>query len=288
RQVKDVFTHLEKYNYEHIFIDNSSTDSTEGILRKLASNDENVKVILNTRNFGHIRSPYYAMLQARGDAVISVVSDLQDPPHLIKDFLRKWEDGYKVVVGLKKKSREFFIKFRLRQLYYKILDRLSETKMINDFTGFGLYDRKVIDALQELNDPYPFFRGLVAELGFEYAQIEYDQPIREKGSSKNNLYTLYDMAILGIVNHSKVPLRMATMLGFFLSALSFLVSVFYFTYKIYYWESFEVGIAPVVIGLFFFASVQLLFIGVLGEYVGLIYTQVLQRPLVIEKERINF
>ena len=288
KQVKAVFNNLPEYKYEHIFIDNASKDSTVSILKKIAKVDKNVKIIVNTRNFGHIRSPYYAMMQSKGDAVISIVSDLQDPPSMIADFIKKWEEGYKIVVGLKEKSEESFFIFSIRKFYYKLINRLSNTELIKNFTGFGLYDKIVIDNLRKLNDPYPYFRGLIAELGFETAKIIYKQPKRKRGITKNNFYTLFDIAMLGITNHSKIPLRLATMIGFVIALISFLVGLFYLVYKLVFWERFVLGTAPLTVGIFFFASVQLFFIGILGEYVGSIHTQVVKRPLVIEKERINF
>ena len=288
KQVKQVFDDLEDYTYEYIFIDNASKDKTVAILREIAKNDKRVKVIVNTRNFGHIRSPYYAILQTKGDAVISIVADLQDPPYLIKEFIRKWEEGYMVVMGIKKRSEESRIMFGLRKLYYCVLRRLSDIDLVDQYTGFGLYDRQVVEILRDLDDPYPYFRGLIADIGFESAKIEYVQPIRKRGITKQNFYTLFDLAMLGMASYSKVPLRLATMLGFVLAVINLLVAIFYLVYKIIFWESFSLGIAPLVVGLFFFASVQLLFIGIVGEYIGFIYTQVLKRPLVIEKERINF
>jgi glycosyltransferase involved in cell wall biosynthesis len=276
------------YDYEHILIDNASTDRSVEILRKLASIDKHVKVILNTRNFGHIRSPYHGVLQASGDAVIGMASDLQDPPERLPEFIRKWEEGYKVVIGIKNKSEEPGIFFFFRSLYYRMLRKLSDVPLIDNFTGFGLYDRKVIDILQSLNDPYPYFRGLIADLGFERAEIEFEQPRRRRGISKNNLYTLYDLAMLGVTGYTKIPLRLATMLGFFSAAISFLVGLVYLVYKLLFWQQFSLGSAPVIVGLFFMGSVQLFFLGVVGEYIGSIYTQVMNRPLVIEKERINF
>ncbi len=287
-QVKQVFQEIGRYRYEHIFIDNASRDGTVAILRELAAQDKNVKVILNVRNFGHIRSPHHAMLQARGDAVISVVSDLQDPPELIKEFLRKWEEGFKVVIAVKQDSEESIIFFTLRRLYYELVSRLAEIDLNKNATGFGLYDRRFIDILAEMDDPYPYFRGLVSEIGFPVAKIPYHQPVRKRGITSNNFYRLYDMAMLGITNHSKVPLRLATMLGFIVSFLSLVVAAFYLFFKLLFWHQFSLGLAPLVVGLFFFSSVQLFFIGVLGEYIGAIHTQVLKRPLVIEAERINF
>ena len=288
RQVKTVINSLDDYDYEHIFIDNASTDSTVSKLKRIAMVDENVKIIVNTRNFGHIRSPFHALMEAKGDAVISIVADLQDPPEMIVEFLRKWEEGYKVVAGVKEKSEESFLFFSVRRFYYSLVNRLSDTELIKNFTGFGLYDRAVIDTLRRLGDPYPYFRGLIADLGYECAKIEYKQPLRKRGFTKNNLYTLYDMAMLGITNHSKVPLRLATFTGFLVSMFSLLVGMFYLIFKLLYWKSVMFGIAPLVIGLFFFSAVQLMFIGIIGEYIGSIHTQVLHRPLVIEKERINF
>jgi len=288
RQVKDVFSKLPGYTYEHVFIDNSSQDRTVEILKGIAANDKNVKIIVNNRNFGHIRSPFHGMLQTSGDAVISLVADLQDPPTMIFDFIRKWEEGYKIVLGIKTQSKETPAMFIIRKLYYEFISRLSEIELTKNNTGFGLYDRCVIDILREINDPYPYFRGLISDIGFPSAKIEYTQPARRRGITKNNFYTLYDMAMLGITNHSKVPLRVATILGFAMSALSLLAAFAYLCAKVLFWDSFSIGIAPLIIGLFFFSSVHLFFIGIIGEYVGSIHTQVLKRPLVIEKERINF
>jgi len=287
-QVKAVIGALPRYDYEHVFIDNASRDRTVDILREIAAEDKRVKVIVNTRNFGHIRSPYHGMMQTRGEAVISVVADLQDPPEMIRDFLSKWEEGYKIAIGVKRSSSESPLFWAVRKAYYKVVTGLSEIELVKNFTGFGLYDREVIEQLRKVDDPYPYFRGLICDLGYERAEIPYDQPLRTRGFTKNNFYTLYDIAMLGITNHSKVPLRLATMTGFLMSVFSLLVGLGYGVYKIIYWDRFEVGMAPLVIGLYFFMAVQLLFIGVLGEYVGSIQTQVLKRPLVIEKERINF
>jgi len=288
KQVKDIFNNLEGFIYEHIFIDNASKDNTVKILKEIAKKDNNIKIIVNTRNFGHIRSPYYALLQSKGDAVIMITADLQDPPYLIKDFIKKWKEGFKIVIGVKSKSEENPALFAIRKLYYRLIGAFSEAEQIKNFTGFGLYDRKFIDILKQFDDPYPYFRGLIAEIGFERAEIEFTQPKRKKGKSHNNFYTLYDMAMLGFVNHSKVPLRIATFIGFMTAVGSFLAAVFYFIYKFIFWDNFQVGIAPIIIGFFFFASIQLCFIGIIGEYVGAAYTQLKKRPLVIEKERINF
>lgn len=287
-EVKKVFRGLKDYTYEHIFMDNASKDRTVSILKEIAKRDKNVKIIVNARNFGNIRSHFNGMLQAKGDAVISMAADFQESPQMIVDFIKKWEEGYKKVVGVKIGSKESFLMFTIRKMYYRTISRLSDIELIKDSTGFGIYDKRIMEILREIKDPYPYFRGLTADIGFETARIEYVQPSRKRGITKNNFYVLYDMAMLGITNHSKVPLRLAAMLGFSMSALSLFVAFGYFIYKVIYWESFTVGIAPIVIGLFFFSSVQLFFLGIVGEYIGSIHTQVLRRPLVVEKERINF
>ena len=287
-RVKEIFQKPGSYEYEHLFIDNASTDGTQAILKKLAAADVNLKLIINTRNFGHIRSPYYAITQSDGDAVVHLLADFQDPPELIADFLRHWEAGYKVVLGIKTNSGESGLMFAVRKLYYNLVDNLSDVRINKNNNGFGLYDREVVSQLKKLDEPYPFFRGLVSELGYEAAKVEYFQAARQRGITKNNFYTLYDIGMLGIINHSKVPLRLAIFAGAALAAINLAVASGYFVYKIVYWDSFSVGIAPAVIGLFFFSSVQLIFLGVIGEYIGAIYTQTLKRPLVIEKERINF
>lgn len=287
-QVRTVFSGIPDYLYEHIFIDNASTDKTVSILRSIADQDKNVKIILNARNFGHIRSPYYGLMQASGDAIILLVADLQDPPHMIKEFLEKWEEGYSIAIGIKPESQESPLMFSIRKLYYHLIGKISEVKLIKNFTAFGLYDRKIIDIFRQLDDPYPYLRGLVSEVGFDVAKIPYNQPARRRGVTKNNFYTLYDIAMLGITSHSKVPLRIATIGGFALSLISLLISIIYLLLKIAYWNDFSFGTAPILVGLFFFSSVQLFFIGLLGEYIAAIHTQVMKRPLVIEKERINF
>jgi len=287
-QVKAAFRELGQYRYEHIFIDNASKDRTVPLLREIAAQDKNVKVILNARNFGQVRSPYHALLQSRGDAAISLASDLQDPPVLIKDFIAKWEQGFHVVIGIKNDSDESPIFFAIRKLYYELITGLAEIELNKNATGFGLYDRRFLNILSEIDDPYPYFRGLVSEIGFPIAKIPYHQPARKRGITSNNFYRLYDIAMLGITNHSKVPLRLATMVGFAVSLLSLVIALVYLVYKLVYWDQFSLGLAPLVVGLFFFGSVQLFFIGILGEYIGAIHTQVLKRPHVVELERINF
>jgi glycosyltransferase involved in cell wall biosynthesis len=276
------------YNYEHIIIDNASTDRTVEVLRAISKQDKRTKVIVNTRNFGQIRSPYHALLQTSGDAVVCMASDLQDPPERIPEFIQKWEEGYKIVIGVKTRSEEAGLAYFMRTMYYRTIRKLSDVPLIENFTGFGLYDREVVATLRNLNDPYPYFRGLIADLGYERAQVEFSQPRRKHGITKNNLYTLYDIAMLGLTNYTKVPLRLATMLGFLTALISFLIGLAYLIYKLIFWFQFTLGSAPLVIGLFFLGSIQLLFLGIVGEYIGAIYTQVMHRPLVIEKERINF
>jgi glycosyltransferase involved in cell wall biosynthesis len=288
KQVKDVFQNLPGYSYEHIFIDNASKDRTVPILKEIAAKDKNVKIIVNTRNFGHIRSPFHGLLQASGDAVISIVADLQDPPSMIPALIKKWEEGCKIVIGVKKQSGESKLMYAVRKIFYNLIGTLSETEQIKNFTGFGLYDKRIIEILRSIDDPYPYFRGLITDIGYDIERLEYAQPARKKGKTKNNFYSLYDMAMLGITNYSKVPLRLATMLGFSIAVLSLLVALVYLIYKLIFWQSFQLGMAPLVIGIFFFSAVQLFFIGIIGEYIGSIHTQVLKRPLVIEKERINF
>ncbi len=287
---KQMEPYLDRYEYEQIIVDNCSTDNSAKILRELAEKDKNLKVILNARNFGHIRSPYWAMINGAGDAIIYMASDLQDPPELIGDFIKKWEEGYKIVLGQKRASEEFFLMRLIRNTFYYLIGKIADdgVKLVPNCTGFGLYDKQIIDIARTIDDPYPYFRGLICEIGFEQAIIPFVQPTRKHGKTKNNFYTLYDNAMIGIIKHSKLPLRLASFIGSILSLASLTVAVFYFIYKLIFWNSFSAGQAPLVIGLFFFSSVQLFFIGVLGEYIGAIYTRINKKPLVIEKERINF
>ena len=287
-RIRAVFLELPQYGYEHIFIDNCSNDHTVDRIKAIAARDKRVKLIVNTRNFGHIRSPMHGVLAARGDAVILMASDLEDPPELIPEFLRRWEAGYKVVAGVKTRTQDAVIMRLVRQAYYKMISRIADIKLIQNFTGFGLYDRALIDVVRALDDPYPYFRGIISEVGFEVAEVLFEKPRRARGITKNNFYTLYDMAMLGITSHSKVPIRLATMAGFALSLLSLAISSAYLVLKLMFWDQFGFGTAPILIGLFFFSSVQLFFIGLIGEYVAAIHTQVLRRPLVVERERVNF
>jgi len=277
-----------EYKYEHLFIDNASTDNTLGELKAIAAEDRNVKVIRNTRNFGHIRSPMHALYQASGDAVIGIVADLQDPPEMIVDLIHRWEEGYPVVITVKQSSGESGVMFWIRKQYYKLVRRLSGVETYENYTGFGLYDRKVVEVIKSFDDPYPYFRGMIAEAGFKHFEIPYHQPARKRGITKNNFYSLYDMAMLAITNLSKVPLRLVTFSGFVGAVISVLVSLGYLIYKLIFWSRFSVGIAPLVIGVFFLLSIQMLFMGIIGEYIGTIHTLVQHRPLVVEQERVNF
>jgi glycosyltransferase involved in cell wall biosynthesis len=287
-RVKAVFEADGRYSYEHIFIDNASRDNTLPILKEISRQDPCVKVIVNARNFGHLRSPMHGMLQAQGDAVVLLFADLQDPPELLLQMIDEWDKGIPVVVAIKKTSEESGVMFWLRTKYYQLVSSLADLETFEHFTGFGLYDRKVIEIVRSFNDPYPYFRGMIAEVGLPHAEVYYDQKRRRRGITKNNFYTLYDLAMLGFTSFSKIPLRLLTLGGFACSLLSIMVSFVYLIYKLLFWNSFTVGMAPLLIGIFFFGSVQLIFIGILGEYIGAIHTQVLKRPLVIEKERINF
>lgn len=288
RRVWAVTETMPQYLWEYIIIDNCSVDASQDILRHMAAKDKRLKVIFNTRNFGHIRSPYYGMLQAKGDAVIYLASDLQDPPEYIARFIPQWEMGFRVVAAIKEKSEESALFFLVRKIYYNVIASVADVDLLKNFTGFGLYDKVVIEHLRELDDPYPYHRGIISELGYPIAKIPFIQPARKRGFSKNNLYTLYDIAMLGFTNHTKVPLRLATILGFLTALLAFLVGCVYFILKIIYWKSFAMGQAPLVVGLFFLGAVQLLFIGIIGEYIGAVQTRVTKRPLVIERERLNF
>ena len=288
-RVRALMLKLGRYRYEHIFIDNASRDSTFAVLTEIAATDPNVKVIRNARNFGHLRSPMHAMLQACGDAVICLMSDLQDPPEVLAQLLEQWEKGFSIVIAVKNRSREAAPMFLVRKLFYRLVNRLADDiETYENFTGFGLYDRKVINLVHQFGDAYPYFRGMIAEIGLPHAEVYYEQQRRKSGKTKNNFYTLYDLAMLGITKLSNVPLRLVTFAGFIGALLSMLGGTIYFGYKLLYWRQFTVGIAPIAIGMFFLGSLQLLFMGILGEYIGNIHTQVHNRPLVVERERLNF
>lgn len=276
------------YSYEHIFIDNASTDTTAIKIKQLIQDDKNVKLIVNARNFGHLKSPYYAILNAHGDAVILMASDLQDPPELIPALLEKWEKGFKTVLIVKKQSMESRLMFFIRKLYYKLMDYISEVPLISNAHGSGLFDRVVINHLIKINDAYPYLRGLLCELGYPIGTVEFEQPRRLRGITKNNFYTLFDTAMLGITNHSKLPLRLMTIIGFILSMACAFAAIIFLVLKLLYWNQFAFGLAPMLIGLFFVGSIQLFFLGLLGEYVGSIHTQMRNMPLAVELERVNF
>ena len=285
--LKNVTSSLDRYDREFLFIDNASEDRTVERLRELAAADPNLKVIVNRRNYVH-RSHYHAILQSRGDAVILLACDFQDPPAIIPQLIDQWEAGAPVVVGVKRNSRENPVMLLVRRFYYYLIERISAERQIKNWTGFGLYDRHVIDCLRHFNEPEPYFRGLVAELGFPIETVEFVQPKRERGQSSFNFFSLYAHAMTGFVSTSRLPLRLATFTGFGVAFFSLCVAFFYLVYKLIHWYTFDTGMAPLVLGLFFFSAVQLIFLGFLGEYVGAILTQVKNRPLVIERERINF
>lgn len=288
KRIKQALIKIKSYDFEIIFIDNKSTDNTVKILRDIASEDYSVKIIINTRNFGHIRSPYYGILQSRGEATVYLASDLQDPPELIPEFIKEWESGYKLVMGTKPQSKNSSVSNYFRKLYYQILDKISDISIIRDATGFGIYDKIILDKLRNLDEPYPFLRGLISEFGYPIKTIPFVQPRRDRGVTKNNFYSLFDIGMLGVVSHSKVPIRLASFFGFLLGSISVLVGITYTIIKIIFWSSFPIGIAPLAIGVFFLLGVQLMFIGVLGEYIGSIHTYIQRKPLVEEEERINF
>lgn len=281
-------TELPKYTYELIFIDNDSKDRTREIIRGLCDEDKRVKGIFNAKNFGQFNSPYYAMLQSTGDCTILMAADFQDPVEMIPKYVKEWEKGYKIVIGIKKSSKENKIMYWLRSCYYKTIKKLSDVEQIEHFTGFGLYDQKFIKVLQKLDDPTPFLRGIVAELGFRRREIPYEQPKRRAGKTSNNFYRLYDAAMLSVTSYTKVGLRLATIFGSICSFASMMVALIYLIMKLVYWDRFPAGMAPLLIGMCFLGSVQIFFIGLVGEYVLSINARVMKRPLVIEEERINF
>jgi glycosyltransferase involved in cell wall biosynthesis len=279
---------LPQYDHEHLFIDNCSQDRTVEILKGIAARDKRVKIIVNSRNFGHSRSPFYGMMQTTGDAVVGVVADLQTPPELIPNFVAKWEAGYKIVIAVKKGTREGPALRLARKAFYELIARLSNVEQIKNFMGFGLYDRSVMEILRQLNEPDPYFRGLVSEVGFERAIIEYAQPQRKHGKSRNNIFYLVEYALLALTTYSRVPLRFMTFAGVGIAALSLLVGIGYLIAKIVFWNTFSAGIAPILIATLFFAAIQLMALGLIGEYVGLLLQYARRFPLVIEKERVNF
>jgi len=287
QKIKNEFSKLN-YDYEHIVIDNNSTDKTISILRNICSQDKNVKVIINNKNYGHITSPFYGLLQSSGNATIFIASDFQDPVELIPELINKWKDNHKVVLLQKNLSEEnLFIK-TVRRLYYRFLSKISHANLTVDTTGSGIYDKSVLDTFRSLKDPIPYLRGLISEVEGNIGLIKFDQPKRRTGKTKNNLFTLIDMAMLGFVKHSKLPLRFMIIFGLILSFISICVSIIFLFYKIFYWNHFELGMAPIVIGFFFMSAIQIILIGILGEYISVTLAHTRSLPLVVEKERINF
>ena len=279
---------LPEYAFELVFIDNDSTDNTRPLIRGLCGKDRRIKAIFNARNFGQFNSPYYGMLQVTGDCVVEMVADFQDPVDMIPKYVREWEKGYKIVIGIKTSSRENKVMYWLRSCYYKTIKKLSDVEQIEHFTGSGLYDREFIEVLRNLDDPTPFLRGIVAELGYKRKEIPYDQPKRRAGKTHNNFYRLYDAAMLSVTSYTKAGLRLATFFGFFCSLASMCVALVYLVMKLIWWDRFPAGMAPMLIGMLFLGSVQIFFIGLLGEYIMSINQRVMKRPLVIEEERLNF
>lgn len=279
---------LPQYDYELLFIDNDSSDNTRPLLRQICADNPKIKAIFNAKNFGQFNSPYYGILQTTGDCTISMVCDFQDPIELIPQYLKEWENGYKIVIGIKSSSKENPIMYHLRSFYYRIIKKFSDTEQIEHFTGSGLYDKEFVQVLRDLKDPTPFLRGIVAELGYKRKEIEYEQPQRRAGKTHNNFMSLYDAAMLSFTSYTKIGLRLATFLGIGCGIISFIIGVFYLITKLIWWNNFSAGIAPITIGMFFLGSVQLFFLGFLGEYIMSINQRVMNRPLVVEEERINF
>lgn len=289
KAVGDIFKKdLERYDYEVLFIDNDSKDASREILRRLCKEDKHIKAILNAKNFGQFNSPYYAMIQTDSDATILMAADFQDPPEMIVEYVKAWEEGYKIAIGVKKSSKENKLMYNLRSLYYKMIKSMSDVEQIEHFTGFGLYDRAFIKVLKDLDDPTPFLRGIVAELGFKRKEIPYKQELRRAGKTSNNFYKLYDAAMLSITSYTKTGLRMATFIGAIFGGLSALIAIVYLILKLIYWDRFPAGMAPLLIGMLFLGSVQIFFIGMIGEYILTINQRVMKRPLVVEEERLNF
>lgn len=279
---------LPEYDYEIIFIDNDSQDNTRAILRAMTSENKKIKAIFNAKNFGQFNSPYYGLLQSTGDATILMCADFQDPIDMVPKFVHEWENGYRIVIGQKVTSKENKFMYWARSVYYKTIKKYSDVEQIEHFTGFGLYDKDFINVLRELKDPTPFLRGIVAELGYKRKEIPYEQQLRRAGKTSNNFYRLFDAAMLGFTSYTKVGLRMATFVGAGVAFISFIIALIYLVLKLIYWDRFVAGTAPIIIGMFFLGSIQLLFLGFMGEYVLSMNQRIMNRPLVIEEERINF
>ncbi|MBR6034093.1 MAG: glycosyltransferase family 2 protein [Clostridia bacterium] len=285
---KEIETNLSEYDYELVFIDNNSTDKTRDYIREMCNNNKKIKAIFNSRNFGQFNSPYYGLLQTTGDCTILLCADFQDPVEMITKFVKEWENGYKIVIGIKNKSKESKIMYFLRSIYYKVIKKLSDVEQIEHFTGFGLYDKDFINVLRNLNEHTPFLRGIVAELGFKRKEIMYEQAKRKAGKTHNNFYKLYDAAMLSFTSYTKMGLRLATFSGIIISIICFIIGMVYLVLKLIYWDRFSAGMAPILIGMFFLGALQIFFIGFLGEYILAINSRTMNRPLVVEEERINF
>ncbi len=279
---------LPQYDYELVFIDNDSTDGTRDALRTICAANPKIKAIFNAKNFGQFNSPYYGVLQVTGDCVIQMCCDFQDPVELIPQYIKEWENGYKIVIGIKTSSKENPLMRFMRTCYYKLIKKMSDVEQIEHFTGSGLYDRAFIEVLRDLDDPTPFMRGLVAELGFKRKEIPYEQPKRRAGKTHNNFYSLYDAAMLSITSYTKIGLRIATFAGAAIGAIAFILCIIYLVLKLMYWDRFPAGTAPILLGMLFLGAVQIFFIGLIGEYILSINKRVMKRPLVVEEERLNF
>ena len=279
---------LNNINYEQIIIDNDSSDGTIEVIKKLTSKYKNIKAIINQANFGHIKSPYYALMESQGDATINMTSDFQSPPELIVDYYNKWISGSKIVLGRRKQVSDMYFLKIIKSFYYNLIIKISSHQMEKNVTSEGLYDKSVINILRTIKDPYPYLRGLIFELGFKVDFVDFNQPVRQSGISKNNFYTLFDMGLFGIVKHSNILLRLMILFGFFLGVVSLLISISFFFYKILFWDSFQLGLAPILIGFFGLTAIQIMIIGLIGEYISTVLTYSKNLPIVIEKERINF
>ena len=279
---------LINYDYEIVFIDNDSKDRTRELIRNICKKDKKVKAIFNVKNFGQFNSPYYGLLNTSGDAVVSMASDFQDPVELIPQFVKAWEEGYKIAIGVRKTSTDNFILRTLKKIYYNMIKKFSNVDQIKMFTGFGLYDKDFIEVLRKLDDPTPFFRGIVAELGYKRKEIPFEQGKRERGKSSNNFYSLYDAAMLSFTSYTKIGLRLATFGGAIAFTISLIIAIIYLVMKLIWWDRFQAGMIPMLLGMLFLGSVQILFIGIIGEYVLAINQRTMKRPLVVEEERINF